>query len=396
VRRVSQPVTAVGRCVLSIGALLLVALPAMAEPYIAVREGLPCAACHVNVTGGGMRTDLARTHAREILHWPNFFGAFSNPPDFFNGEINKYVAIGSDLRANYNAVFQDQPVNGLVANNKVFRGHLESNSLEVSEFVLYGQVQLIPDYLFVYVDQRFQPSTDNREAFVFLHGIFPWDGFVEAGRFFLPYGLQLQDDGAFIRGGTNGSANTGFSFNNQQAGLELGAQPGPVSIVGSVTDGASGDNNVQLTGTVSAMFTELPVVKNAFVGGSGSYVNGRSVFGFFAGSNLDRLTYLGEVDFLSTKNDQTNGQYVGQFISYVEVDYLFFDWLNFKVAVNYADDDGNLSQHTDDAENLVLFGFEPFWNRFLQTRLIYSISNGVQSQPTHNQNVLTFEIHAFF
>jgi hypothetical protein len=385
---------------LALVSVLLAATMARAEPYIAVREGMPCQACHVNVTGGGMRTELVRTHAREILRYPNFFGKFSNPPDFFNGEINKYVALGADLRVDYQAVFQDEPVNGRVDNNKVIRGNLESNDLDVSQATLYSQVNLIPDYLFFYIDQRFQPSVDTREVFALLHGIFPWGGFVKGGRFFLPYGLQLLNNGAFIRGGTNGSANTGFSFNNQQAGFEIGAEPGPFTFVTAVTNGPPGDTSVQVTGTASAMLTDLPVVRNLLLGSSFSYVSpsggDRTVFGFFAGSNIDRLTYLGEVDFLSTKNSQTNGQHVGQFICYGEFDYLFFDWLNFKVAINYADDDGNLSDRTDDAENLVLFGFEPFWNRFLQTSLFYSISNGVQSQPTHNQNVLLFQVHTFF
>ena len=37
-----------------------------------------------------------------------------------------------------------------------------------------------------------------------------------------------------------------------------------------------------------------------------------------------------------------------------------------------------------------------FLNRFLQPRLFYSISNGVESNATHNQNVLTAEVHVFF
>src|SRR2546426_12806219 len=83
--------------------ILLLSAPTLAEPYFAVREGLRCSSCHTNMNGGGKRTDLVSTHARDLLHYPTFFGAFSNPPEFFSGEINKYLALGADLRANETA-----------------------------------------------------------------------------------------------------------------------------------------------------------------------------------------------------------------------------------------------------------------------------------------------------
>lgn len=398
---------------LALGCLLLVAASALAEPYLAVREGLPCPACHVNMNGGGMRTDLVSTHARDLLHYPNFFGKFSNPPEYFSGEINKYLALGGDLRVSNTATFQDlgspdrcsqsihtaSPSTSCVDNAKVFRGRLETNSLAVTEAVLYGEVRLIPDYLTFYVDQQLQPQTNNREAFGLLRGILPWNGFIKGGRMFLPYGLQLQDDSAFIRGGRNGSITSGFSFNQQQNGVEIGVQPGPVTAMVAVTDGPSGDRDVQVTSTIYALFTELPVVRNVFLGNSFSRVGPPGtqsvIFGFFAGSNLGRLTYLGEVDFLNDKTPATNGRTIGRFIAYGEGDYLFFDWLNFKAAISYSDNDGTITD-VNDGENQVSVGFEPFLNRFLQPRLFYRVSNGVSTNPTHNQNVLLAELHVFF
>ena len=391
---------------------VLLAAPAFAEPYLAVREGMRCSACHVNMNGGGKRTDLVATHARDILHYPNFFGSFSNPPDFFSGELNKYVGLGADTRASYTAVFQDLGTNGRVDNDKVFRGRLDTNRLDVTQFVLYGEFRLIPDILSFYVDQRFQPTTDNREAFGLLKGVLPWNGYAKVGRMFLPYGLQLQDDEAFIRGGrTQGSssANTGFSFNQQEAGAEIGCEPGPLTLIAAVTDGAANDRDVRVTATAYTVFDELPVVRNVLLGSSFSRVappgSDTLVFGFFAGTNLERLTVLGEADFRSDRTPDTNGRSVGRFISYVEGDYLFFDWLNFKVAVDYADDDGQLTRMVNgqsvlalanDSENRVSVGFEPFLNRFVQPRIFYRINNGVRSDPTHNQNVLLAEVHLFF
>ncbi len=391
---------------LALGCLLLLAAPALAEPYFAVREGLRCSACHVNMNGGGMRTDLVSTHARDLLHYPSFFGAFSNPPDFFTGEINKYLRLGGDLRVSDTATFQDLGHNGKVSNDEVFRGRLETNSIDVRQAVLYGEVRLIPDYLAFYIDQRFQPTTDNREAFGLLTGVLPWNGFIKAGRMFLPYGLQLQDDGAFIRGGTNGSINTGFSFNLQRAAFELGFEPGPVTLMATVSEGASDSRDVQVTTTMYTLFTDLPVVRNVLLGHSFTRVGPPGsetiIFGFFAGSNFERFTFLAEADFRSDRTQDTHGRHVGRFIGYGEGDYLFFDWLNFKVAVDYADDDGMLTDGkgnlalANDSENRVSVGFEPFLNRFLQLRLFYRISNGVRSTATHNQNVLLAEVHLFF
>lgn len=378
----------------------LVSGAAYAEPYFAVREGMKCSACHTNVSGGGMRTSLVATHAKELLHYPSFLGKLSNPPEFFTGEINPYVSLGANLRVSNTAIFQDLGVNGRVDNDKVFRGRLQQNRFDVTQAVLYGELRLIPDKLSLYIDQRLQPQTDNREAFALLKGVFPWNGFLKAGRMFLPYGLQLQDDTAFIRGGYNGSVNTGFSFNQQQAGVQIGIEPGPFSAMLSITDGPPGDRDVQVTGTVYTVFDELPVVRNVLAGASFSRVGPPStqtmLFGFFAGTNIERFTFLGEVDFRQDKNAATNGRSIGRFILYGEANYLAFDWLNIKTAVDYADDDGDLSSRGNDSENRVSVGLEPFLNRFMQPRLFYRIGNGVKSRPDHNQNVLIAEMNVFF
>jgi hypothetical protein len=345
------------------------------------------------------------------LHYPNFFGRFSNPPEFFTGDINKYVSLGADLRASNTAVFQDGKPDpdgvfrGQVSNDEVFRGRLETNSLDVTEAVGYLEVRLIPEYLTFYLDQRFQPTTDNREAFGLLRGVLPWNGYIKAGRMFLPYGLQLQDDGAFIRGGTNGSITTGFSFNQQQGAFEVGFEPGPFTLVAALSQGASTDRDLQITTTASVLLTDLPVVRNLLFGNSFSRVgppatgnhgtNETLVFGFFAGSNLGRLTYLGEADFRSDRSPDTQNHSVGRFIAYGEMDYLLLGWLNTKAAVDYSDNDGNVHD-VNDSENRVSVGLEPFLNRFVQPRLFYRVSNGIRSNPTHNQCIILAEVHVFF
>jgi hypothetical protein len=380
----------------------LLAAQARAEPYMAVREGLKCSGCHVNVTGGGKRTEIIAAHGRDILHYPDFFKEISAPAEAFTGEIHRFVGIGANLRASNTAIFQEKGADGTVDNNTAFRGRLDENELEVNEAVGFLEVRLIPDYLTFYVDQRFAPQTDTREVWGMLRGVFPWSGFIKAGEMFLPYGLQLQDDDAFIRGGRNGSVNTGFSFDQQQAAVEIGVEPGPFSVIAAVSEGAPRDRDVQVTATAYTLLSdlEIPIVRNFLLGASFSRVGPPDVqtllFGFFTGVSMGPFTYLGEVDFRSDKDDTTGGKSRGRFIHYSEGNYLLFDWLNLKVAFDYADDDGDLSRRTDDSENRFSIGFEPFWNRFLQTRVFYRVSNGIESNPTHNQDLWIAELHAFF
>lgn len=374
---------------------------AMAEPYLALRSGVKCNGCHVNVTGGGMRTSFVSAHARDILKYPNWFDDLTKPIEAFDGSINDYVAIGADLRATAALIFQDNPQDGRVSNNKVFRSRLDEVDVDVNQATTYLNVSPIPDLLEFYVDLRVAPTTDAREAWGMLY--LPMDFFLKAGRMFLPYGLQIQDDQSFIRGGRNGSANAGFNFDLRQAAVQLGWASGPWMVVGAVSEGA-GDRDAQVTASVSGLFRDVPLVDNVFIGASGNRNGGREEtfqFAGFGGFAIGRFIYLGEVDFIDRKvadpaDPMAGRPHRGGFIHYSEANYLFFDWLNMKLTFDYADYDGDLSVRADDSEHRFGIGLEPFLARFVQTRLFYHVTNGVESNPSHNQGILSAEIHLFF
>src|SRR5262249_9280720 len=101
---------------------------------------------------------------------------------------------------------------GQVKNTTASRGRLDETDLSVNEAVGYLAVNLIPDLLTFYLDERFAPSVDTREAWGMMY--LPYDIYLKVGKMFLPYGLQLQDDNAFIRGGRNGSATAASAFSS--------------------------------------------------------------------------------------------------------------------------------------------------------------------------------------
>jgi len=348
-----------------------------------VREGAKCSDCHTNQTGGGKRTPFAHIHAHDILHDLDLLPI---PPAVkaFNGEINQYLSIGSDLRVRNTTVFADTPNSaGRVPTNRAFRDNVQSNDITVNQFVLYGQADLFPDILTLYADEDFTSGANNREAFGMLHGILPWGTYIKAGRMFPAYGLRIQDDAAFIR------SNVGFTFQNPDAGIEFGTQPGPFFVATSITNGTSGDKDVQATINAYTLLQDVPVVRNVLVGGSfARQSNKRDVGGVYFGSNWWKFTYLGEFDVIDDRSP-SSATFNDDFASYAELNLLLFDWLNVFGTFEFLGVSGDRNQ------TRYTIGANPFINRFIQPIIEYRINNAPPTNLQGNMPELWVELHLF-
>lgn len=381
--------------------------PAAAEPYMAIREGRKCGACHVNVTGSGMRTLLANTHLKEITHYREIIPGLEEASEVFNGQITNFFSVGGDIRLDDSIIFQDEPdAQGLVP-HKAFRGNVDKNIFDLRRATTYFLFDLVPGALGTYVDVSWAPGgVTAREVFALLRSVLPWKGWVKGGRFFLDYGLRTENDNlfsvddptqnVFVRG------RTGTDFTGNDEGLEIGFEPGPFHFSTSVTDGSPGDANIRVTSNAYAMLRGLPVIDNAILGGSflwlGPGDQERYVYGFYAGSNLGPFEYQAEIDFVHDDRPASTTspeRAVGNFLAYAEVNYLLFDWINTKAIAEYSDNDG-VPNSPASQQNRFAFGIEPFIGRFLQTRLFYSIANGPKNVAETNQNRIILELHAFF
>src|SRR5437870_8602673 len=120
----------------------LLASQARAEPYLMVREGAKCSACHTNQTGGGKRTAFAHIHAHDIEHDLDLLPI---PPGTkpFNGELNSYVSAGGDLFVRNPTVFDDRPDSlGRVPGNEACRRHDKSDDTTANQPLRYRQAEL--------------------------------------------------------------------------------------------------------------------------------------------------------------------------------------------------------------------------------------------------------------
>ncbi|TMA85695.1 MAG: hypothetical protein E6J71_01310 [Deltaproteobacteria bacterium] len=374
-----------GQLIRFLAAVVVILLPvlARAEPYLMVRTGAKCSACHTNQTGGGKRTPFAHIHAKDILQdldlLPIPLGVKA-----FDGEVNSYLSIGSDLRVRNTTTFGGH-INkqGEVERNQAFRPEVLSNDTTVFEFLGYGQIDLWPDLVTLYADEEFTGGANNREAFALLKGFLPWDSYIKVGRMFPTFGLRVQDDQAYVR------ARSGYTFQNPDTGAEFGTQPGPFYLGTTITNGTSGDKDVSATVNGYGVFEDVPVVRNVLAGASfARQTDKRDVASFYLGSNLGALTYLAEFDPIWDRTVASVGKR-DQYAAYSELDYLLFDWLNLRGTFEFV----KVSQAQDQTRYTI--GAEPFINHVLQPRIQYRINNGVANQPDQNHDELWLELHVF-
>ena len=243
---------------------------AHAEPYLAVRSGLSCSACHLNRTGGGGRTAYGAGYGARQLP-----ARWFQEGTLFDGAVGERLRLGADGRAGY-------------------VGHLPESGPYLGEFRvfeanLYGAVDLLPGRLTFYLDEHVAPgSAASREAFALLSS-HRAGMYAKAGRFFGPFGLRLLDDDASTRRAS------GFTFENPDTGIEVGADTGRWVAALSASNGSAevgdADNRKQYVGSgtwigswarlgLSAASNDLP--------GSAHRTLGEG----WAGFKVDRLVLL--------------------------------------------------------------------------------------------------------
>ena len=203
--------------------LMAFALPLQlhAEPYFAFREGYKCSTCHVNKTGGGKRNEYGSSFTQ--TEFSPILEAASENALYFSADIGESFSLGMDFMIVHETLLSVEESIDEGGRNEVYEQGAK-NSFDVRSCNLYLEVQLLPEILTLYLDETVSPAgASNREAFV-LYDNLPHGGYVKAGRMLLPYGIRLWDDDAFIR------QVTGFNYDNQDLGFEVGAEPGMFSL----------------------------------------------------------------------------------------------------------------------------------------------------------------------
>ncbi|WDE01572.1 porin [Thalassomonas actiniarum] len=354
----------------------LLSLQLAAEPYFAVREGLKCSACHTNITGGGQRTDFGFVYPQTLLP-----GGKST----FSPKLNEHLLIGGNIRSRYGYTRFDEAdaVEGASTEPVDFDN---TSSFEVTNGTLYIGAQFTPDLLF-YLDQQVAPEGGRtREAAVIWKNL-SGGSYIKAGKFFLPYGLRLEDDGAFIR------EVTGFNFDNSDIGLEVGIEPGDFSFSLGVTNGTQGSGENNKDKQLSFVGSYIQRSYRLGVSYSTNEAPNRqksTSYNIFAGVNWQDFTLLGEVDWIENENGD---QQTDMIATLFEVNYLLNKKTNLKFTYEYLDPDDDIDENERVRGSVV---GEYFLNRFSQLRTGIRIYDAIPQNSLWNQDRFFLELHLFY
>jgi len=355
--------------ILGVFYFLLLAVDVRAEPYLAVKNNLKCASCHVNPIGGGARNQFGQTYGQSVL--PEKIASFNTSE---LTKINEYLGIGADARFNANYQKDDADTT--------------SQTFATENLAVYGSLLLPESGLTFYLDQQVAPGTSiNREAWVMK--TLDSGNYVKVGKMFLPYGLRLEDDSAFIR------QVTGMNFDNSDNGIEYTINSDKSTINLFMANGTSQATNNDDTFLYGVRGEQL--FQNFRLGATAVLNDGdqqSQLFNIYGGLVWDKFTLLAEVDYINLQNaNPLTSADVEQLITFFEVNYQWQKGLNFKLTAEYLDPDQDIDENEQTRYSFVT-EYTPLSN--FQFRLGIRIKEDIPQKSTQSYDMIFVQSHFYF
>jgi hypothetical protein len=351
--------------------LCLSAYGAHAEPYLAVQLGLKCGQCHVNPTGGGLRTTFGDIFAQTVL--PAQHLDTGTPLDNWTGQVGNYLRVGGDLR--FDASGTQAP-------------HTHStDQFSLEQTRVYLEADVIPNRLLAYVDEQVAPGGAlNREAYL-MYWSATHDWYLKAGQMYLPFGLRLQDQTAFIL------AATGINMTTPDQGVEFGWEHGHWDAQMAVTNGTAGGST---SSTGKQTSTQLAYVESVWRVGIAANYNAQSIgakraYGIFGGLRTGPISWLAQAEIT---DDQSIANNQGkQLATLLEANWLIARGNNLKITNEFLNPNREVPNGEQTRWSLV-YELTPI--QFVQVRTGFRWNDGIPQDNSQHQRLYFVELHGFF
>jgi hypothetical protein len=342
---------------------------AHAEPYLAVQLGLKCGQCHVNPTGGGLRTTFGDVFAQTVMPARHLDAG----PDNWTGALGQYIRIGGDLR------FDAQVTQ--VPNSST------TDDFSLQQTRVYLEADVIPGRLLAYVDEQVAPGGAlNREAYA-MYWSATHDWYLKAGQMYLPFGFRLQDQTAFIL------TATGINMTTPDQGVELGWErnhwDAQLALSNGTAGGASTGHGKQTSG-------QLIYVESVWrVGIAGNFnaqpAGSKSAYGIFAGLRTGPISWLGQAELTDDKSIPND--YGKQLATLLEANWLIARGNNLKITYEFLNPNREVANAEQTRWSLV-YELTPI--QFVQLRAGFRWNDGIPQDPAEHQRLYFIELHGFF
>jgi hypothetical protein len=342
---------------------------AHAEPYLAVQLGLKCGQCHVNPTGGGLRTTFGDIFAQTVLPAQHLDTALDN----WTGQLGQYLRVGGDLR------FDGQ------VTQAPHTASLSDFSLE--QFRVYMEAEVIPNRLLAYADEQVAPGGAlNREAYV-LYWSAGHDWYLKAGQMYLPFGLRLQDQTALIY------TASGINMTTPDQGVEFGWEHGhwdaQLAVSNGTAGGAASGNGKQYSSQVAYVESRwrvgLAANRNDQPGGA------KNAGGIFGGLKTGPISWLMQAELT---DDQSIAQGQGKKLATLaEANWLIARGNNLKITDEFLNPNRAVPNGEETRWSLV-YELTPI--QFAQIRAGFRWNDGIPQDNAEHGRLYFVELHGYF
>jgi len=323
----------------------------------------------VNPTGGGLRSTVG-----DVIAQTSIPGAhLDTGGDNWTGALGQYFRTGGDLRVD--AQVTQVP-----------------NAPSVQEFSLeqarvYLEANVIPDRLLAYIDEQVAPGGAlNREAYV-LYWSASHDWYFKAGQMYLPFGLRLQDQTAFIL------TAAGINMTTPDQGAEFGWERGHWDAQLAVTNGTAGGavtsdgKQYSLNVAYVASVWRLGVAANNNDQSAGA----KSAFGVFGGLRTGPISWLAQAE---VTNDRSIADGQGkELATLLEANWLIARGNNLKITQEFLNPNRAVP-NGEETRWSVIYELTPI--QFAQIRSGFRWNDGIPQAPTEHQRLYFVELHGYF
>ena len=342
-----------------------------AEPAFAARTGHRCSTCHVNRTGGGLRTPFGVIYTQTVL--PARTLRWREENNLLPANPDARFHVGANFRAQYRAL---APAVGA-----------GSGSLEIPEANVYVQARLLPGKLSLYLDETLGPGGAAAREFFGLFEFKTGNGYVKAGKFLPPFGWRLPDDEAFIRRAT------GFSYSAPDTGVEVGFEPGMWSFHLAAVNGSGGGSDADHSKKLSLVTVRRFGPARIGVSASHDRPQGDRIrqAGLLASWKAGRIAVLAEADHRELR--RATGEETEQRVAFAEINVLMSRGFNLKIAHDWIDPDRGIDT---DEQTRTSVGVEYTPYPFFQLRSFVRWRDGPPQTIGARDDSAEIEAHFFF